>query len=227
MATYLELCQALRREVGASGNDATTQNATGEWARICSWVAAAWEEIQGEAEEPGFEFMRKSFSFLTVPLQAEYPPADAPLSLADFSAWVPSAFKLYQTSVGDEVILPYMPYELFRDTYLLGSFKVSYSVPSVATIAPNKAIILALPPLGEYTVSGEYYRTPTKLEADGDVPTMPERFHRAIVYRAMMHYGMYEAAQEIVQRGTQEYRRFLDRIYTSEMPEALGHRSLI
>ena len=227
MATLLQLCKDVRREVGASGDDNTVVGATGEWGRIVEHVRTAWEEIQGEAEEPGWEFMRKAFSFVTIPEQAEYEFDLAPLSLTDFSAWKPWSFRLFQDTFRDEIYLQYLPYAIFRDTYLLGSFRESYSVPTVITISPAKSLVLALPPLGAYTVSGEYYTTATKLVNDADVPELPERYHRAIMYRAMMHYGMYEVAEEVVKRGATEYARMLERIQISELPDTLTARSFI
>jgi len=227
MTTLLQLCKDVRREVGASGTDNTVVGAAGEWARIVEWVRTAWEEIQGEAEEPGWEFMRKAFSFVTIPEQGEYAFDAAPLSLTDFSAWRPWSFRIFQSTFRDEYYLQYLPYAVFRDTYLLGSFRESYSVPNVITVSPTKSLILALPPLGAYTVSGEYYTTPTKLVDDADEPTMPERYHRAVMYKAMIHYGAYEAAEEVVSRGAREYQKILERMQISELPDVMTARSFI
>ena len=46
-----------------------------------------------------------------------------------------------------------------------------------------------------YTITGDYFRSPTEMVADGDLPTgLPAQFHMAIVYLAMTYYAGYEAA---------------------------------
>lgn len=225
MSTYLQLCQRLRKEVGASGSDSTVVSASGEWGRLCSWIATAWEEIQ--QEEATWEWMRTTKSFNTVAEQSTYPVADAPLSLTDFAYWRSDSFRLYKDDIGDEQFLDHVPYNWFRDTYLLGSDTTTYSRPTVISITPSKALIFALPPNDVYTVTGEYYKTPTALSLDADEPDMPERFHLAIVYRAMIHYGFYESAQEVIARGERFYREYLERIRFDQLPSIQTYREFV
>jgi hypothetical protein len=41
----------------------------------------------------------------------------------------------------------------------------------------------------------------------------------AIVYRAMMSYGAYEAAAEVYQRGEAEFNRMIRRVLADRLPE--------
>lgn len=214
---YLQLCMRLRQEVGASGNDATVAGAKGEWKRLCDWIATAWEDIQ--EEERSWEFMRKEKAFTTVANQAEYAPDGPELALTDFSHWKNRSFRLYQNTVGDERFLAQLEYNQFRDQWLFGNNRVTPGVPIAITIAPTRALILAQPPLDAYTVITEYYALPAKLVDDNDTPSMPERYHMAIVYRAMRHYGMYEAAEEVIARADQEYRRVYERLQWDQLPD--------
>jgi hypothetical protein len=68
-------------------------------------------------------------------------------------------------------------------------------------------------PTAGYTVVGDYYLAPVDLSADTDVPTLPE-WHNPmiIVYRAMIDYGMFESAPEVVQRGELKYKQLLQRL---------------
>lgn len=223
MSTYLQLCQRARQEFGASGSDSTVVGATGEWLRICTWVMQSYIELQ--EEQPDWDWMRADFSFNTIVNQAAYPPASSPIALADFSMWRHTSFRIYLGTDDNEKILSEMPYSSFRDTYLLGSPKTTYGYPSIISISPSRSLYLALPPNDIYVVSGEYYKTPTVLAADSDVPDLPSRYHMAIIYKAMQMYGAYEASAEAFQRGKDEYRKMLGNIRFNQMPMITVSRS--
>jgi hypothetical protein len=225
MTTYIDLCKRLRQEVGASGSDSTVVGASGEWKRICDWIAISWNEIQ--KKHPIWEWMRANKSFNTIANQGEYAYASSPLSLTDFASWRNNSFRLYKDSTDDEQFLDHWSYNDFRDEYLLGSNRTTYSRPIVVAVSPSKSLLLGSPPDDVYTVVAEYYKTPTTLSADADEPGMPERFHEAIVYRAMIHYGMYEAAQEVVARGERFYREYMEELEFDQLPPVTVDRSFI
>lgn len=216
MSTYLQLCQRLRQEGGISGSDATVVSAAGEWKRLCDWISQAYIEIQ--EDRPNWEWMRATKSFATIANQAEYAYASAPISITSFSRWRDNSFRIYSTNVGDEHQLTQMAYDDFRELYRIGNDTISYAYPSVISVSPTKSLFLALPPDAVYTVTGEYYAAPTILAADADTPAMPARFHLAIVYKAMMYLGGYEAASEIYQRGEKGYREMYGRLMDDQLP---------
>lgn len=216
---YLALCQRLRQEVGASGTGPTSVvSQTGEYQLLCNYIAQAWTEIQ--EEHSAWNWMRKSFTFNTVANQQGYAPAAAPLSLTDFASWDEDTFRLYRTATGvsDEQYLTWMPYQSFRDLYQFGTQRTTYQRPIAFAIAPDKQILLGNAPDAIYTVVGEYIKTPQTLSANDDIPEMPTRFHMAIVYRAMWHYGHYDASPEIVARGDALYRDMLVRLELDQLP---------
>jgi len=47
---------------------------------------------------------------------------------------------------------------------------------------------------------------------------MPERFHMAIVWRALMLYGGYEAASESYQRGQNEFTVLRSMLEVDQLP---------
>lgn len=217
MSNFLQLVKRLRQECGVSGTDNTVVNASGEWLRLCDWTAQAWTELQ--EENPDWDWMRKSVTFNTTANQGEYTAAQA--GVADMGMWRKNSFHIYLTSagVGSEWNLPYRDYNGFHDYYLIGSRKITYARPSEITIAPSKNLILGLAPDAIYTVSGEYFKTAVILAADADIPDLPTRFHLAIVYKAMMSYGAFEAASEVYQRGEQQYKAMLNKIRYDQAPE--------
>lgn len=215
---YLALCQRLRQEVGASGTGPTAVTGQiGEYKRLCDYVAQAWTEIQQEHDS--WNWMRKTFSFNTIANQEGYAPDAAPVSLTDHAAWDTDTFRLYTTSIGvdDEQHLTWMAYQAFRNLYQFGTQRVTYQRPIAFTIAPDERILLGNAPDAVYTVVGEYIKTPQTLAANTDIPELPTRFHMAIVYRAMMSYGHYEAATEVVARGDALYRDMLIRLELDQL----------
>ena len=60
-----------------------------------------------------------------------------------------------------------------------------------------------------YTVNGEYYKTAQTMTANADTPLIPERFHMAIVWRALMLYGAWAAANEKYAHGQNEFQKLM------------------
>lgn len=214
---YLQLCQRLRLEVGASGNDSTVVDASGEWLRLCTWINQAWVEIQQERDD--WNWMRGESSFNTIAEQAEYPYASSPISLTSFSRWVNDSFRIYKDTQSDEHQLQHMAYADFRERYLISTYETTYSYPHVITISPTDSLILALPPDDVYTVSGEYIKNVTELSANTDTPSLPSQYHMLIVYQAMEDHGFFETASEVLQRSYKRYQKMLNKLIFDETPE--------
>lgn len=223
----LQLAQQLRRDCGISGSETTTANATGEWSNVINWIDRAWQDIQ--IDRPNWLWMRATASFTTVAQQAEYPYASAPLSLTNFAQWVPRSFRIYKTSISNEMILDeWASYEQFRDTYLIGTQRTSYGYPSSIVVSPTKSLILALPPDDtSYTVSGDYYKLPTVLSDDSDEPDMPSRFHMLIVYRAMELAGFKESASEMIAVAQKNIVRMTRLLEDDQLPRITRSGSFI
>ncbi len=226
--TYLELCKRLWQEVGdtGSGKPATTIGQVGEMKRICSWVSQAWVEIQEYRAD--WDWMRKSMSFTTTAAKNSYSPT-TDILLTDFASWRNDSFRIYQTAggVGNEILLQQYDYNSFRDYYLLGARSITQGRPVALAAAANKDLYLGLVPDQSYTVTGEYYTLPTTLALDADTPTMPSRFHMAIVYKAMMAYASFEAAPEVYQQGSNQYTAMLSRLEMDQTPPILNAPALI
>lgn len=222
---YLQLCAYVKREAGITGAVPTTmQNQAEELSRVGQWVQAAWADIQTLHDQ--WEWMRHSFHFSTAAQQQSYAYTvvtddDTSQFISNFANWKRDSFRKYLVSVGQsgEMILPFEDYNRFRDMYLFGTQRTNYASPAVFTVDPQKRILLGNSPDAVYYVNGEYWRGPTTLSADTDTPDMPSQFHMAIVWRALGHYGMYEAAPEAVQRAQAEYPKWLMRLEADQLPK--------
>lgn len=219
MSTYLQLCNSLIQKCGISGGSLTTVvGQTGESGRVASWIDEAYTNIQ--LTEPRWWWMRAPVSFTTVASQGSYTPTDCGLS--DFGLWKMDSFRRYVTTTGtsSEQFLTPISYDNYRDTYLFGMMRTSYGDPRYISEGPDRSLNLGLIPgsVG-YTVVGEYFKAPTSLTADADMPALPSQYHMLIVYRAMMMYGMYEAANETYQEGMNLYNSMLRRVMRDQMDD--------
>jgi hypothetical protein len=223
---FLQLVQRLRIEAGASGSGpVSVLSQAGELARLVLWVNAAWTDIQNERQDWGW--LQSSFSFVTINAQATYTPVQC--GLTDHGAWKDTTFRSYLTATGysTENYMDMISYDNWRDTYQYGSNRTTYSNPVVFAIKPaDKSICLGPVPTSDYTIIGEYFKAPTELVLDADIPAMPTNYHMAIVYRALMMYGMYEGVGDAIQRGQMEYDKLMRKIRADQLPEIMVNGAL-
>lgn len=219
---FLELVNRTRVECGVSGPTLTTlSNLTGESARIKDWVNEAWMDIQ-RAKEDWF-FMRQPLQFNTVAQQRFYTPAQAGVS--SFSNWKRDSFRASTvgSNYGDEQLLNYMDFLIYRNLYWYANMRNTYQRPVVVTIDPQKNLGFGAAPDQAYVIVGEYYTNPELMVDDTDTPgLLPDRFHMAIVYRAMIYYAGYESAPEVFSRGQSEFNRIMARIDIDQLPTMIS-----
>lgn len=223
---YLQLCQRMRQECGISGTGpSTVVSQTGNLKRIVDWVNTAWIDIQTAHQD--WDWMRASASFPTVASQATYAlgtgAGTVGVTAATFGKWDRDTFRNYDTSVGtnSEVFMGFVHYDTWRDTYFYGALRTTPTRPIDMSITPTKAIALGPPPLAGYTITGDYFYAPLDMTADADIPALPAQFQMAIIYRAMMSYGAYEAAPEVYQRGELEFGKLMRRMTADRIPETI------
>jgi hypothetical protein len=220
---YLQLVQALGVEGGIAGSISTTSGLTGEAARLLGWINQAWNELQ--TARPDWKFMRSSVllgagaSFTTVGGTAYYTlgtgPGTVGVAAANFGSWAIDSFRNYATAAGFTNEIPMEPigFEDWRDAYMLGANRNVQTRPVVVAIGPSMEVCLGPPPNALYTVTGDYFIAPTAMAADGDTPTgLPARYHMLIVYKALLKYGGYEAAPEVLARARSEYATLYDEL---------------
>ncbi|MFH1744437.1 MAG: hypothetical protein ABIH23_35995 [bacterium] len=202
---YLALCKRLRLEIGWPGTGpAAVTGQTGDSNKIVEWIAAAYNDVQ--VAHVTWRFLRESFSFETIATVPEYTPVAA--GLDDLSSWVEESFQLY-SAVTDEQDLWYEPWNTFRPVYLFGSNRTHSQRPTIVTIKPNNSLRFFAIPDDAYTCTGEYYTIPDVMAANGDSPNFPDRFHMMCVWKGLMYYGAYAAADEKYAHGQNEYRRLM------------------
>ena len=228
---FLELANRLKRKARVVGTNMTAVTGQSEeYARVIDFVNESWSDIQ--LARPDWKWMRNSMTFPTVAGQATYTLAQIEATgsgLTNFGNWDLDTFRTYTTSVGtnDENVMSWMPYDVWRDTYQIGATRATETRPNQFTITPALGVGLGCTPAAGYTITGDYYKVATEMTITTDTPSLPSQFHMAIVYRAMMFYGVSESAPEIYDEGKMEFDRMMSRIalhqgYQMSVAEALA-----
>lgn len=205
---YLQLAQRLRRESGLAGTSLTSTivGAIGDSQRLVDWIADAWRELQNEVHERRWRWLRaQCLGDIVSPTMAY--TIDELLGVSAgatrFAFWVPQS-RVYRPTVylastpGTEWHLTFMPYETFRQLFLIG--QPAGGPPQCWSISPSNQLLIGPPPDQAYKVRADYYRAPQELASDTDTPEMPTQHHMVIVWKALVDYGSYDAGQEVIAR---------------------------
>lgn len=220
--TFLEIVQMLAYECGGAATAPTSVvGQTGQARDLVRWVNSAWTDIQGMHDNWGF--MREDFSFDTVADLGDYTPSGAAgtgAALDDFRHWHTDTLRAYLTATGvaDEMWLVEWDYQALRNTYRFG-LQVT-GRPVVFAVKPNgNALMFGSIPSAAYTVVGEYQRRPTEMALDTDTPDIPAHLHKLIVYHAMTHYALNEAAPEVLSAAQMFGASLMAQLEREELPE--------
>lgn len=226
--TFLELCQRMAREADIPGTGpASVQNQSGELLRVVNWVAGSYRNICDAHEV--WRFLRSDFSFDSVANQEAYLPTEitdtrvgakiGSATVGAFTRWLPDSVFMFLKSAGAATQQNFWPitYEHFRQTYQLQP--PAASQPAFFTVRPHDyAIALGPKPNDVFTISGEYYRAAPRLVVDDDTPLFPERYHLAIVWRALQKYAGFESDGGLYTHAQNEYDLVYGDLEIHELP---------
>jgi len=211
---FLQLCQRVRQEAGISGSGPTTTvNQTGEMRRVVDWVQTAWLDVQNA--NPDWLWMQDGFSFSCTVSQAAYTPVQA--GVTDFASWIIADVRVYTGTTANEYQMTFVPYADFKAVYMLGTIPTGR--PTFFTVMPDKSLRFYPTPDAAYTIYGDYQKTASDLSGDTDTPGCPDRFHMIVVYGALKKYARYEAAPEVFEDASIEYKRFLSNLAQDQLAE--------
>jgi hypothetical protein len=232
---YLQLCQRACVECGVASGQAiqsalpTVVGATGSLGRVCGWISDAWTDVQMAFDD--WDWMRSSnllgagVTVQTIAGQASYPlgtgAGTVGVAVDSFGKWDRETFRCFATATGfqGEGYIDEVPFDAWRDSYMLGAMRSVQTRPIVVAVGPDQSLCLGPPPNGLYTVTADYFVAPSEMVADSDVPIgLPTRFHMLVIYYAMQKYAGYESAAEVMQRGTSESTRMYAQLIAARGP---------
>ena len=210
MSTYLQLVQQTYRELGLTGSvPSAVTGQTNIKRKVCDWVAAADYAIQSLWQD--WNFMWAQYSHGTEVGVANYA---AP---ADLASWDTESFWI-DYSTDDYQKLGYVQYKEWRETLRQGV--LSNDLASLVTVLPDKSITLDVPAdSASNTITGDYWKTATKMTADGDTSPIPVDLERIIICRAKMFYGEAYNDLDILQLAGAEYNSILKILEARELPD--------
>ncbi len=216
--TYLQLCQRLRREVGANGTGpSSVLGQSGEYQRIVDWIADADEEVQQEHDT--WKFMNSPFGVATIPGVNTYPAQLCDPPINDLRIWRERGMKCYDPAVGlnNQWHLSYIDPETWDSTYNTGAR--TPGMPQHFSYSDANELLVGPTPDRAYTITGVYQRACTRMLVDTDQPKYPAEFHMLAVYLAMMKFGRFTGAAEVYSDGERLYGKMLMRMRRSQLPQ--------
>ena len=230
--TFLGLVNTLAREAGVSGNASAvsaTAGQSGEANRLVNWIIQSHNEIQNR-HDGHWKWLRSTWTVNTTANDDTYAPTDCTdtrlnAALTRFKEWIPfddqgaANMKKYLTSggVGGEVWLVNIPWSYFMSIYRRGTQNAGQ--PMHITIDPQNNLVLGPKPDGIYTLNGEYRMSAKVFAADSDTPEMPLDFQDVIWMWAMKKYGLFHAAQEVLERGKTEGGRLMRQLEANQLED--------
>lgn len=210
---FLQICQRVRQECGISGNGPlAVARQVGMYAKIVDWVKAAHEEIQTKRTMWRFDWFELTQA-LTIGAEAYAPASDWGLKVR---SWARDSAHLYRTAAGptSRHWLAYLEWDQYRD---LRTPAVP-GMPIYWTQAPDRRLMFYPIPDQDFTLVAEGYRSPEILVQTTDIPRLPEEYHMAIVWRAVMLYCGHDENQPLFQTAQANYKGLISRIEATELP---------
>jgi hypothetical protein len=198
---YLELVQAVHRE-SASGGTAppSLTGLRGENLRLSEWVKQADLLIQELYVDWNFRWATSSIALLAS--NYLYPP------LVDIGEFDRDTFR-----IDGEIVqaVNYLDAKKVERETTEGS-------PYQVVIMPDGTLRFDPTPAEAATFTFDYWTMPVSLVDADDISVIPERFHLAIVGKALMLYAEYENAPEIMQKGTIMFGEWLNKLQSNQLP---------
>ena len=214
---FLQICQRVFIEGGISGQISSVQNQSGEAGRVVAWVAGAYKEILND-QALNWKFLRKTVNVQLTPDKQAYSFGD--LGLATGVQFDTRSMRVaVSANLSDETDLGHMSYQHFRDFWLFSSRRLMKSRPLNVAVNDDTELVFGPTPDQAYWVSMQYQSMPEDFTNNADEPVIPSRFHMAIVWRALRHYGIYEAAPEVVARADLAYKEAMLQLEIDQGPE--------
>lgn len=200
--TFLDICQQVVSDSGATGPITSTVSQPGELGRIVGWVARAVTEIEGRWFN--WNFLHEFQTITLIVGVRDYPPA------SNLNFWDNSTFSI-------------LDFEQRLDFIDWNRAKTIVTTPEdgdphTLTILPSKAVRFYDTPTQILTINAQYWRKATALVNNLDEPSIPEQFRDVIVYKALQYYANFESADESKIAGMEQFAPRMEQLMSSELP---------
>jgi hypothetical protein len=202
---FLQMCQRVYQEGGISGQISTVVNQVGEPKRVVGWVQSAYLELLND-QALAWNFLKGETSKQLVVGQGVYDFV-TDFALPGGVQWDTRSMRVAANAdLSDETFLIEQRFPLFRDFWLFSSRRTVQSRPLNCAVDDQTNLRIAPLPDMPYWLTFKWQEMPPMLAVDTDTMIIPERFEMVVVWLALRHYGMFEAAPEVVSRADKHYQ---------------------
>lgn len=218
---FLALVKDVARQSGTLAGGTTINSVTsltGRGEKIANWVQSAWDDIQSVRDCWKWQYREFVGALLVDTKRYTY----ASFNIASLSRWAVDTdehkpFTLYDPAIGkaDEAPIYFMAYKAWRERYDRGVHTAQR--PICYSISPTNELVFGPTPDKAYALSGEYWKGPQALAANGDTPEMPAKFHKAIVWRAMMLLGEADENDPTILNAGREYKAIFAQLCSDQL----------
>lgn len=214
---YVELVDRLRVLSAASGHEIKTvqQGMRPEAIRLAQWVQDAWVDIQLMHDDWKF---RQEVAAHVLEVNSNVLNTSEYQS-SQIAEWKVDQIRISQPGEGisESQLLNSVPWDTFKNQQ--GLMVKQRDKPCDCSVRPQDNAVVIYPAADKaYPVFYEYIREPQMLVHDDDEPIIPEHFHRLIVYEAMLSYGFYEVATEVLEEAKRHRTRLLQDLRKRMLP---------
>lgn len=232
--TYLELVQTAVRESGAHIDEPTTLAGMDDVSGLLAgFIDQAWHEIQMERLDWIFRSNVMATATVSSGEDRVIIRPNGLTNVVDFSTTPPSIgaedvdydFVRWSVFLGDATSLLNEADRVEYVKYYPEVFEVDPSdkpsgKPSRYTINPEGDIVFNTRLDQNYRLYLTAPTQPQELSDDDDVPSMlPEKYHMAIVWKAIYYYGLYRRDAGLIEQGRIRQRPFKKWLESREMPQ--------
>ncbi|MEO5342220.1 MAG: hypothetical protein H7842_02580 [Gammaproteobacteria bacterium SHHR-1] len=215
---FLELVRDLYKESGESfsgGATATTADGTAVSydALVAGWINEAWLRIQREHFNWRWKWVEFDLTLNTADRDYSLPTPTAARSAVQHIDWS-SGLTLARSGETAYSEVRHLLHKKFPRRYKNNPT----GKPQFCDILPNGKLRLDRVPDEAYILSGEGYLAPWAMTANADEPDMPDRFHKLIVWEALMDHARWEASPEQLQIGMLERDNLWRQLREDQLP---------
>lgn len=204
---FLEMAQRLRQEAGYASGPTSVIGQSGDSLRFVTWISDSWLAIQ--RMRPNWDFMRSEMTLS--------------FSASDATETLPSDFNRVDR---DSIVVirsdESRTYPSYVEPYAMRLIKRKQvdneSLPVYVTADSGTCEVFPTP-VEVFTLKADYFTTPVTLAVNTDEPSLPEEYHMAIVYFAMMSFGAYDEAGNAWQHAASRYTQLMNEITMTQLPQ--------
>ena len=216
---WLQLTQEVKRESGLGNANSIVaySTATGDDLRMFQWVQWAARDIFLSREDWRFRRGMATCASTTTVTNT----AATQFGLTDFASWKtatdqykPTAYRV-SDGIAQEKALIWLEYDDFRDEFLTG--QQSTGGLQYWSIGPDESFLVGPTPDAAHFIRADYVKDYQALTEDSSTPAIPSRWHSLIVWRALMEYGGFDAASEVMARAERNYTLGWPQLVQSQM----------